>query len=223
MKWSSIKFLLSHLNSNTLKFNFKYFPFRQACRFPVFVSSRVLLKSLEGKVSIEAPLRSGMINIGFGDVGIFDRRLSRSIWEVKGSVSFNGTASIGHGSKIAVGCNGHLSIGDAFSITAESSIVCFYNISIGSKCLFSWDILIMDTDFHKIYDQSRNYLNPDSEIRIGNNVWIGTRATILKGSHIADGSVIAAGTTVARKIERPNCIHGGEPLRVLKEDISWAI
>ena len=41
--------------------------------------------------------------------------------------------------------------GDNFCVTANSAIVCVSNINFGSNVLLSWDILILDTDFHKIY------------------------------------------------------------------------
>jgi len=65
---------------NTLRFNFKYFPFKQAIKLPVYVSHRVWLMQINGNIQIEGPIRRGMITIGFGRIGIFDRQNSRSIW-----------------------------------------------------------------------------------------------------------------------------------------------
>jgi acetyltransferase-like isoleucine patch superfamily enzyme len=52
-------------------------------------------------------------------------------------------------------------------------------------------------------------------------VWIGCRTLILKGVDIADGVVLAASTTLTRSIDAQNSIVGGEPARVIKENIRW--
>lgn len=53
-------------------------------------------------------------------------------------------------------------------------------------------------------------------IHIGSNCWIGAKVTILDGSVIGDGCVVAAGSVVSGNYPR-NVIIGGVPSRVLKE------
>ena len=71
-------------------------------------------------------------------------------WRVEGEVEFNGSADIGHGSKISVGKNGKLNLGNKFSISAETQVICEKKVIIGENCILSLDVLIMDTDYHKI-------------------------------------------------------------------------
>jgi len=96
--------------------------------------------------------------------------------------------------KIIIGDNVGISGG---SICAENSIIIGSNTLIGSNC----DII--DTDFHPIKYQ-RRLSNPNSgaskPIRIGKNVFIGTRSIILKGVSIGDNSVIAAGSVVSKNV-----------------------
>jgi len=162
-----------------------------------------------------------MIKIGFGDIDIFDNRKSRSIWSVKGKVYFKGTAFIGHGSKINVGANGSVTFGKNFTITAESSIVCNKCINFGNDNLLSWDVLIMDDDFHNILDSQQNIINNPNDITIGNWVWIGCRSLILKGSNIPSNSIIAAGSLVSKKLTEENSIYGGNPIAIIKKEIHW--
>lgn len=87
----------------TIYLNFKCLPFKQAIKIPILVSKNVCLEKTSGQILIDHPAQFGLIKIGFGHVGIFDKRKSRSIWEVSGSVIFKGRANIGHGSKISAG------------------------------------------------------------------------------------------------------------------------
>ena len=80
----------------TMRFNLHYFPLKTALKLPVFVSHRTFLRELHGQVVIPEQVETAMIRIGFGDVGHYDRKRSRSIWQVSGTVSFGGKASIGH-------------------------------------------------------------------------------------------------------------------------------
>jgi acetyltransferase-like isoleucine patch superfamily enzyme len=207
-------------NFKTVYFNFKYLPFRQAIKIPIMVSSKVHLAHTGGQIILDCPIQTGMIQIGHGNVRIFDKKVSRSIWEVSGTVIFKGRATIGHGSKICV-MSGTLILGNNFTITAESAIVTANNIEFGNDCLLSWEILVMDTDFHKIKDKSEKILNPPTPIIIGNKVWIGCRCLILKGAVIPNNSVIGANSIVNKHLEKENAVYGGQTVRLLKEEITW--
>lgn len=209
------------LNFNTLYINIRYLPLMQAIQLPIVVSRRTYLLNVSGKISIKPPLRAGMIRIGYGEVGIFDKKHSRTVLDLNGQIIFNGKASIGHGSKISVSTNGVLKIGNNFIISAETAIVCHHKITIGNDCLFSWDNLIMDTDLHKIIDHQGNYINQPKPITIGNKVWIGCRCLILKGAKIPNGNIIAANSTISKPQSASNSIIGKTPARKIKDKVEW--
>ena len=203
----------------TLRFNFHYFPLKTALKLPVFVSHRTFLRELHGKIMLPEKVNTAMIKIGFGDVGHYDRKRSRSIWQVSGTVAFGGKASIGHGSKLSV--RGNLTLGADFNMTAESTIVCAHQISFGNDCLLSWDILIMDTDEHPIINQDGIRTNPDKPILVGNHVWIGCKCMLLKGTEIPNNTVVAAGTLSTSAFSGKNQIVGGNPPTILKNNVRW--
>ncbi len=93
--------------------------------------------------------------------------------------------------------------------------MCKDNVTIGSDCAISWDVTIMDTDYHSIEGNSDT-----ASVTIGNKVWIGCKATILKGVTIGDGAVIAAGALVTRDVP-PNSVVAGVPAKVVKSNIHW--
>lgn len=176
---------------------------------------------MKGKITIESPIHFAMIRIGFNDIETFDQHKSRGILQINGNIFFKDKASIGHGSKLSV--HGDIVFGNNFLITAETSIISAKKIVFGDNCLISWKNLIMDTDFHKIIDTTGKGTNPNKEIIIGNNVWIGCRCTILKDTIISDNTVIATNSCLHGKIGNGNQIIGGNPARVLKDNIKWEV
>jgi NDP-sugar pyrophosphorylase family protein len=215
-----LKFLL-RLNFKTIYFNLKYLPLKQAIKLPILLSNKVYLKVTAGQIKIDCPITTGLIHFGYGDVGIFDNKKSRSIWEVSGTVIFKGKCRIGHGSKILVGSSGTVIFGENFEITAETSIVSFSEIKFGNNCLLSWDILVMDTDFHTIKDEFGTIFNEPRPIIIGDKVWIGCRCLVLKGAIVPNNCVIGADSIVNKNLEKDNCLYVGSPCKMIKENISW--
>lgn len=227
VKLKNILRILWYLNLKTIVFNFKYFKIGDAFLFPVFISRRTCLRKMNGSIEIfNDKIETGMIRIGYGNVGIFDKKRSHSIWEVSGKVIFKGETNIGHGSKIVVGNYGNLIFGENFTISAESTIVCFHRIEFGSDCLLSWDILAMDTDFHKIYSlDSIEQVNNDEEIIVGDKCWIGCRSLILKGASLPSNTIVAANSVVtANKNSKmiSHTIFGGNPAKTIRERVSWS-
>jgi len=119
--------------------------------------------------------------------------------------------------------NSVIKIGDKTSIE-EARITSFepYKIEIGKDCMFSADIVIMNTDVHKIYDTTTKLkTNEGKEISIGNHVWLGIRTIVLKGVNIGDNSIVAAGSIVTKDV-KPNTVVSGNPARQVKENRNWS-
>lgn len=211
----------TYFNIKTLTFNFYYLPFKQAIRLPFLLSRNTRLKCMRGVVSINAAIKTGMIRIGCNEVGLFDKKYCRPIWENSGTVVFNGSAIFKYGAKIIVGRHGKLTIGDGLRFSSGSSVVCYKQIDIGNECRISWDSQIMDTDFHKIFNVDSMQINPDKEIRLGNNCWIGNHSLVCKGTKLGNMVVLASNSMVNKEIPDNNVILAGSPARIVKTSIYW--
>ena len=128
----------------------------------------------------------------------------------------NGKFSIFYGGDICCFKDSCLELGSGFC-NSNVKIRCAKSIKIGNNVKISHDVTIMDTDAHSIEYEGYEQTKP---IVIGDNVWIGTRVTILKGVRIGNGAIIGAGSVVTRDIPE-NCIAVGVPARIIRENVSW--
>lgn len=123
---------------------------------------------------------------------------------------FEGVAFYLRASRAAV------SIGERTYVGRRTEFHCDVAITIGADCAISWDVHFVDGDQHAIEGSSG-----PAPIMVGNHVWIGERATILKGVTIGDGAVVAAGSVVTHDVPERTVV-AGVPARVVKTDVSWS-
>jgi acetyltransferase-like isoleucine patch superfamily enzyme len=136
-------------------------------------------------------------------------------------LSVEGTAQILRGTRVFVNDGGHLEIGTRSFINDCSTITCFNHIKIGSGCAIAWSTNILDASIHELFADGAPH--PRSKhITIGDNVWVGTGATILPGVTIGDGSVIAAGSVVTSDVPG-NAVVAGNPARIVRAEASWRL
>jgi virginiamycin A acetyltransferase len=102
-----------------------------------------------------------------------------------------------------------------------------YKLSIGHYCSIGPDVLFVVCGDHRMdtvstYPFMVRYLGEKYEatskgdIIVGDDVWIGTRVTILSGVKIGQGAVICAGAIVNRDVP-PYAIVGGTPAKVIRK------
>lgn len=112
----------------------------------------------------------------------------------------------------------HNYINGALDIILSEQKHCF----IGDNCLLSFGIWIRNADPHLVYSCKTNERkNLSKSIFIGDHVWIGQEAMLLKGTQIDSGSIIGARSVVTGKKVPHNEAWGGNPCRKLEEDIFW--
>jgi acetyltransferase-like isoleucine patch superfamily enzyme len=113
---------------------------------------------------------------------------------------------------------GHLSIGKQFGINKNSRIVAHERIDIGNNVTIGQFVSILDHDHRYTFVDDQLKLDGyiTEPIRIGNNVWIADKCTILKGVNIGNNVVIGANTLVNKDVP-DNVVVGGVPFRILKK------
>lgn len=115
---------------------------------------------------------------------------------------------------LATEAGGLIEIGDACYL-ANASLVCAVRITIGRRVMVAGGVTVADADFHPIApalrladtialsplgDRSRRPAVASQPVVIGDDVWIGPNATILKGVRIGDGAVVEPGAVVVRDV-----------------------
>lgn len=90
------------------------------------------------------------------------------------------------------------------------------SISIGDNCVIAAGVNIIDANGHQVISANRTIGRDDPKpIRIGNNVWIGVNALILKGANIGDNSIVSAGSVVGGGDYPRNSLIQGNPAKVV--------
>lgn len=84
------------------------------------------------------------------------------------------------------------------------------SVSIGNDCMFSFDVIIWPSDGHAIVTEGGHCINKGENIVIGNHVWLGMGAKILKGAVIPDNSIVAM-SSVFLKNSNPTAIISYTP------------
>lgn len=220
IRWVPRAWLVLRGLPKTVLFNFRYLPFRQAVKLPILVSHRVAICDFGGRVTIKGPVRPASVLLGFGNVGAYDYRRARSVWQVQGEVIFEPPVRIGHGFKLSI--IGEATFGAGFVSSAECRVVCRDRITFGRGAAVGWEVMFIDSDFHFLStDGAADFPPRDAPIIIGDHVWLGARAIVVKGSQLADGVVVGAGAVVSGSVPEAALV-AGNPARVIREGVRWS-
>ena len=111
------------------------------------------------------------------------------------------------GVRLECGPGATISIGNGTYLNRNVEVVAYEAVSIGRDCRIAWDVVIMDTDMH-----GHGNAPPARPVSIGDRVWIGCRAIILKGVTIGDDAIVGAGAVVTRDVP-PGAVVAGNPAK----------
>lgn len=113
-------------------------------------------------------------------------------------------------------------IGDDCNIGEHTHISAINRISIGNGLLTGRYVYIGDNSHGGLSLEEasippiKRQLQSKGEVVIGNNVWIGDKATVLAGVHIGDNVIVAANSVVLNDVPS-NSIVAGVPAKVVKQ------
>lgn len=212
IKENQMGFILSGNNIKKFFYSVKYGK-NQLIRgsLPVISTWKSVIKcSKKSKINVKKRFNLGFAFTRAGEVGQI--RYEGCIVQL----GYNGRLNVNNftmypGARIIVGPNAEVNLGDNSFIQHNTKIIARQKVEIGNNCAISWDVQILDSDFHNIIVDGQKNVET-SPVIIGNNVWIGSRATILKGVTVGDGAVIASGAVVIDDIP-PKCLVGGFQLK----------
>lgn len=176
-------------------------------------NQRKVIIQLDHGSKIEA---KGMLTLGRRQVKK-SRQQTRLLLERNSTLTINGNFEVFEGSYIRIIKGSHLILNGSSFINENVQITCGDKIEIGRDCVIGRDVVIRSYDGHTILED--NY-KESAPIKIGNRVWIGQGATILKGVTIGDGAIIAANATVTKNVPAYSIV-AGIPAKVIREHVKW--
>lgn len=195
---------------NFVYYNFFCHQIRSTSKIPLFIKKHVVWDISN----------SSIIEIG-ANLEIGNKHLTKSKTETQIKIEQNGYLNVqSHfivyaGTFIHILKGAKLTLGGGSFFNENVRVICGANIRIGENTAIGPDVIIRSADGHQIIGSQSA-----KEIIIGNHVWIGQRAIILKGVTIGDGAVIGAGSIVISDIP-PHSLAAGSPAKVLRLNINW--
>lgn len=204
----------------TIRINFALLPFDQAIKLPIVVTGKLIIDSLKGHVTIEAPLKFGMI--------IFGNSLDNMPIEccpgrllVAGEIKFKGHCVIAQSANICVWKNGKIEIGHCVCVCSGVLLKSTCSIKIGNYTRLTSGCFIMDTNVHLIRDINTGYIARNfAPILIGSHCWLTMNTSVTAGTVLPDYCITARGSLLNKNYSRVcgegGAMIGGTPAKVIK-------
>lgn len=121
----------------------------------------------------------------------------------------------------AIRCHeGNLRIGAKCVFGKDNTVNGYLDIEFGAATIVADWVYVCDFD-HRFDDITRPIKDQGivkTPVRIGPDVWIGTKVSVLRGVHVGQGSVLAAHTVVTKDVP-PYSVVVGVPGRVVKNRV----
>jgi acetyltransferase-like isoleucine patch superfamily enzyme len=179
--------------------------------------------------------RNRMLNVKYG---VLLLRLAAWKLRLRGRLRLDGFAFIGPGCRLEVGPNavlelgrwswlghgckircheGKVSFGAKSVMGQECTISAYQHVSIGRECVIADRVMMIDFDHGSVEVDRPIRLQGiyKRDVHVGNNVWIGYGACVLRGVRIGDNAIVGTNAVVTKDVEA-NAVVGGVPARVLR-------
>ena len=204
----------------SLFFCLRYLPLRQAAHIPILIHPSVKVKRMpRGSVEFKESIRHGMLILGFE--GTLGQSTCKSLISIKngGRLIVGHIVNMARGTRLVID-GGTMKVGSHFWCNGDCFFNCTTNITIGDNNMYGWNISFNTTDGHHVYENGIQ--KPmEGDITIGNHVWIASHCIIGKNTSVTDDCVVAQHSLLSKAYDKTNCLIGGIPAQILKEDFSW--
>jgi acetyltransferase-like isoleucine patch superfamily enzyme len=137
-----------------------------------------------------------------------------------GTYDLHAGSYIAEGARIWVGPGATLTLDRNCKIGIRNIINVQTSVTIREGTRMSWDVQVLDTDFHWVRSARGRLLPVTLPVSIGPKVLVGTGAMILKGVEVGEGSVIAA-RSVVRVDVAPGTVVVGNPAKEAGTVSEW--
>jgi acetyltransferase-like isoleucine patch superfamily enzyme len=134
----------------------------------------------------------------------------------RGRIEFGRFVWIGDGTKIR--CHeGVVEIGAKTVMGQECTISAYQRVRIGEQCVIADRAMFIDFD-HGVVETDRPIRLQGiykRDVEVGNNVWIGYGACILRGVRVGDNAIVGTNCVVTKDVPA-NAVVAGIPARVIR-------
>lgn len=123
--------------------------------------------------------------------------------------------------------NSKIIIGENFSCGRNCYFGGFNDINqsiiVGNDCMLSHNVRTTVSDGHVIYSEiTHQVINKAKDIKIGNHVWIGGNVRILKGTTLADNTIVGTMSLLNKKFTDSNLLLAGVPAKIIERNVNWS-
>lgn len=151
-----------------------------------------------------------------GNSSVYIHLSENSLFEIKSDFV------IGHGVRIFLGKNSIFTIGGKkdesdSGITSDTLIMVHKKIVIGYDFICAWNVFMSDSDWHTIHGQTHQ-----SDVLLGDHVWVANSCNILKGTCIGNNCVIASNSKITNSCFPDSVLIGGSPAKIIRANVNWS-
>lgn len=167
------------------------------------------------KIVLKANLHIGINKLKGSHAETYIQLKKNSVWNVNGEVLmfYNTIVELFENAQFD---------SDFFSVNSGSAIMCAKHITFGKNVMLGREIMIYDSDHHKVLDENGNPTNPAKDVIIGDNVWLTNRITVLKGTTINSGALVSSMSLIRKDVPENSLVASTDQAKTLKTGIHWS-
>lgn len=218
--------LLKNIKHRTLKYrfcvfktiitNFRLLSFKEAIHFPLVIYGPTQLVLSRAKIKLNVKPRFGLIKWGYNQDFFVPTKMPSMLFMINGLLIINGPVRVSAGCTFRV--SGKVNLGKCCRIGGNCKILCNNYVEIGDYSAMAFGSIVCDTNFHYIQYQN-SVADCNGSVIIGNLVFIGNNASIVKGAKIPQRAIVSSKSFVNKDFSAaPNgALIAGSPAKILRD------